>query len=179
MDQDTTVVHDLRATIVTPQFNQTQTRGSKMTRYILLSISALALLLSACSRPSNPAEKRHIKLGTTRAEAPFSDGVLHGDTIYLSGRLGVDPATGKIAEDPKQEIKIILDGLKATLAEASMTMDHLVNVQVFCTDPERYYDIFNEEYRTYFTGKLPARAFIGTSVLLRGARFEVLGIAAR
>jgi 2-iminobutanoate/2-iminopropanoate deaminase len=150
-----------------------------MTRYLLLSAIAFATIATGCAKPNASTEKRYIKLASTRAEAPFSDGVLHGDTLYLAGRLGVDPATGKIAEDPKQEVKIILDGLKATLAEASMTMDHLANVQVFCTDPEKYYDVFNEQYRTYFTGKLPARAFIGTSVLLRGARFEVLGIAAR
>lgn len=150
-----------------------------MTRYLLFSTLASAMFFAACAKPAVPPAKQYIKLATTRAEAPFSDGVLHGDTLYLAGRLGIDPATGKIAEDPKQELKIILDGLKATLAEASMTMDHLVNVQVFCTDPEKYYDVFNEQYRTYFTGKLPARAFIGTSVLLRGARFEVLGIAAR
>ena len=149
-----------------------------MTRKLLLISIVLICIVSALAKPA-PVEKRHIKLSTTRAEAPFSDGVLAGDTLYLAGRLGTDPATGKIAEDPRKEIRIILDGMKATLAEASMTMDNLVNVQIFCTEPDKLYDLFNEEYRKYFTGKLPARAFIGTSVLLRGARFEVLGVATR
>ena len=152
-----------------------------MTKRLLIGTLTvgLALLATACSTSSPAGPVRHIKLASTRAEAPFSDGVLRGDTLYLAGRLGVDPATGKIVEDPRQEVTLILDGMKATLAEASMTMDNLINVQVFCIDPEKYYDMFNEVYRGYFKGPLPARAFLGTSVLLRGARFEVLGIAAR
>ena len=59
-----------------------------------------------------------------------------------------------------------------------MTMDDLVSVQVFCSDVALY-DDFNAVYRTYFTGDPPARAFLGAGTLLRGARFEVMGIAVR
>ena len=151
----------------------------KTPKVITLILALVTSLVAAgCSpKATSTAPRRHFKLSTTNPQLPFSDGVLHGNTLYLAGRLGIDPKTGKIAEDPKEEVRLILDGLKAVLTEAGMTMDDLVSVQVFATEADRYYDLFNEVYRTYFTGPLPARAFLGSGALLRGARFEVLGIA--
>ena len=57
-------------------------------------------------------------------------------------------------------------------------MDYVVTVQVFCTDLKNY-ETFNNVYKTYFHGDYPARAFVGASSLLRGGRFEVLGIAVK
>ena len=68
--------------------------------------------------------------------------------------------------------------MKAVLAEAGLTMDDLVSVQVFCPDLSLY-DRFNAAYRGYFGKDLPARAFIGSGPLLRGGRFEMQGIAVR
>ena len=109
---------------------------------------------------------------------PFSDGVLVGDTLYLAGRIGIDPQTGKPPEDVEKEIRLLLDGMKATLKEAEMTMDDLVSVQVFCPDLSLY-EKFNEIYRTYFSKNFPARAFIGSGPLLRGGHFEAQAIAIR
>jgi len=95
----------------------------------------------------------------------------------LAGRLGTD-AHGAIPADTEKEIRNLLDGIKATLAEAKMTMDDLVTVQVFCPDLTRY-DTFNAIYRTYFKKNFPARAFIGSGALLRGAHFEMQAIAVR
>ena len=57
-------------------------------------------------------------------------------------------------------------------------MDDLVSIQIFCPDLSLY-ERFNAVYRTYFDDHFPARAFIGSGPLLRGARFEINGIAAR
>jgi reactive intermediate/imine deaminase len=111
-------------------------------------------------------------------QAPFSDGVLVGDTLYLAGRIGIDPASGKPPADAQQEARLVLDGMKAVLAEAGMTMDDLVTVQVFCPDLSLY-DGFNAVYRSYFAKDFPARAFIGSGPLLRGGRFEVQATAVR
>jgi enamine deaminase RidA (YjgF/YER057c/UK114 family) len=104
--------------------------------------------------------------------------VLVGDTLFLAGRIGTDPKTGKAPEDVEKEIHLLLDGMKTTLAAASMTMDDLVSVQVFCPDLSLY-EKFNEIYRTYFTKNFPARAFIGSGPLLRGGHFEMQGIAVK
>lgn len=122
--------------------------------------------------------QRYINLPGKNAQLPFSDGVLASDTLYLAGRLGLDPQTGKVPEDVESEVRLILDGMKGTLAAAGMTMDDLVSVQVFSPNLELY-DQFNAVYRTYFSKDFPARAFVGSGPLLRNARFEVLGIAVK
>jgi len=58
----------------------------------------------------NAAARRYINLPNRPVQAPFSDGVLIGDTLYVAGRIGIDPKTGKPPEDVEQEIKILLDG---------------------------------------------------------------------
>ena len=122
--------------------------------------------------------RRHVNLPGRTAQAPFSDAVVVGDTVYLAGRIGVDPKTGKAPEDVDEEIRLLLDGMKAVLAETGLTMDDLVSVQVFCPDLSLY-DRFNAAYRGYFGKEFPARGFIGSGPLLRGGRFEIQGIAVR
>jgi 2-iminobutanoate/2-iminopropanoate deaminase len=126
----------------------------------------------------NLPERQHINLPSRRNNLPFSDAVLVGDTLYLSGRIGIDPATGVAAADLDQEITLLLDRLRDVLAAAQMTMDDLVYVQIFCPDLSLF-NQFNARYRTYFKGDLPARAFLGSGPLLLNGRFEVQGIAVR
>lgn len=121
-------------------------------------------------------ERRHINIGGRPGHLPFSDGVLVGDTLFLSGRIGIDPRTMQAAADVDDEIRLLLDGIRATLEAAGMTMNDLVYVQVYCTDLSLY-DKFNVAYRSYFGKELPARAFLGAGSLLRGARFEMQAIA--
>lgn len=108
--------------------------------------------------------------------APFSGAVMTGDTLYLSGMLGLE--NGQVPGDPAQEARNVLNAIQSTLEEAGMTMDDLVYVQIFCSDVS-HYDAFNQVYRTFFTQEFPARAFIGAGTLLFNARFEVQGIAVR
>ncbi len=130
--------------------------------------------LSAPAQLERPA----INLPGRTTQAPFSDAILVGDTLYLSGRLGMDPETGQLPAEPQQEARNVLDQIRSVLEEAGMTMDDLVSVQVFCSDVAYYAD-FNAVYTSYFTRDPPTRAFVGAGTLLRGARFEVMGIAVR
>jgi 2-iminobutanoate/2-iminopropanoate deaminase len=123
-------------------------------------------------------ERRYINIGGRPADLPFSDAVLVGDTLFLSGRIGIDLRTMQAAAGVEDEIRLLLDGVRATLEAAAMTMDDLVYVQVYCTDLSLYGQ-FNAAYREYFGKDLPARAFLGAGSLLRNARFEMQGIAMR
>jgi len=121
---------------------------------------------------------RTINLPGRPAALPFSDAVLVGDTLYLSGRIGIDPVTGQAPADLDAEIKLLLDGVEAVLAEAGMHMDDLVSVQIFCPDVSLW-ERFSAAYLKRFSQELPARAFVGSGPLLLGGRFEMMGVAVR
>ena len=144
----------------------------------VLAVAAFFTVRGAFSNPSPQSPRRAINLPDKPIQAPFSNAILTGDTLYLAGSIGLDPKTGKAPEKIEDEIKLLLDGYKTTLAAAGMTMDDLVYVQVFCTDLANY-DKFNAAYKTYFTKDFPARAFIGAGSLLRGGHFEMQAIAVR
>src|SRR5580704_6376844 len=129
-------------------------------------------------RAKAKTDRRPINLPGRKASLPFSDAVLVGETLYLSGRIGVDPATGVAPEDVEQELRLLFDGFEAVLAAAGMTMDDLVWVQVYSPDISLW-ERFNASYLKRFSKELPARAFIGSGKLLMGGRFEMLGVAVR
>jgi 2-iminobutanoate/2-iminopropanoate deaminase len=110
---------------------------------------------------------------------PFSDAVLvDGRTLYLSGRIGLIPGTTKVPETAEEEAHLVMQEIRRVLAMAGMTMNDLVSLQIFVSDVSLF-EQFNVVYRTYFTGKLPAPAFLGSGTLLFGARFELQGIAVK
>ncbi|HEY0565522.1 MAG TPA: Rid family hydrolase [Terriglobales bacterium] len=120
----------------------------------------------------------HINLPGARQNLPFSDAVVVGNTVYLSGRLGLLPGTTTVPDDPREEARLMLDGFKEVLTAQRLSMSDLVYVQIFTPDVSLF-GTFNDIYLTYFDGKLPARAFLGSGSLLFGARFEMIGIAAK
>lgn len=127
---------------------------------------------------ANKAARRYINLPGRRPGLPFSDAVLAGDTLYLSGRLGIDSATGAIPADVDQEIKLLFDGFEAVLTQAGMSMDDLVSVQIFSPALDLW-EKFNQAYVKRFSGEPPARAYIGSGPLLLDGRFEMMGVAVK
>ncbi len=112
-----------------------------------------------------------------KTDPPFSGSVKVGDTLYISGQIGLGPDR-KPPADVSEEAKLVMDSMKNQLVKAGMTMDDLVSVQIYCSDV-KHYDAFNAVYRGYFTKEFPARAFLGSGGLLFGARFEVVGVAVK
>jgi 2-iminobutanoate/2-iminopropanoate deaminase len=146
---------------------------------VVLAVAGILTVRGAFSQVTIQPTRKAIKLGEMSAQLPFSDAILTGNTLYLAGRIGLDPKTGKAPEKIEDEIKILLDGEKEVLAAAGMTMDDLVYVQIACTDLSLF-DKFNPIYKSYFTTKdLPAREFIGAGSLLRGGHFELQAIAVK
>lgn len=104
--------------------------------------------------------------------------MLVGNTLYISGRIGIDPLTGVAPESTAAELKLLFDGFQAVLREAGMTMDDLVWVQVYSPDVSLWEE-FNAAYVKRFSRELPARAFLGSGKLLLKGRFEMLGVAVK
>ena len=151
-----------------------------MTKLKTLLLCTVCLLPVASADAQQPAPaRREFSLPATKASGlPLSDAVQVGDTLYISGRGGIDLATMQVPKDLKDEVKLMMDDYKAILAMAGMTMDDLVSVTIYCPDL-KLYAAFNEIYRTYFTKAFPARAFVGSGPLLFGMRFEMVGVAVK
>jgi len=146
---------------------------------VVLAVGGILTLQGAFSQVTIQPTRKAINLPEKSAQAPFSDAILAGNTLYLAGRIGLDPKTGKAPEKIEDEIKLLLDGDKEVLAQAGMTMDDLVYVQIACTDLSLF-EKFNPIYKSYFTTKdLTAREFIGAGSLLRGGHFELQAIAVK
>jgi len=150
-----------------------RTPGSREARWThLLGDTAMT---TAAPQPTTPSRSREFL--SADPSRPFSDAVLvDGRTLYLAGRLGVLPGTTTVPESIEEEAHLAMQSIGAALALAGMNFDHIVQLQVFCPDVSLW-ERFNAVYRTYFTGPLPARAFLGSGPLLFGARFELIGIA--
>lgn len=149
--------------------------------FVAMALVAGAVLTAAgtSSQVTIQPTRKVIKLASGPVSAPFSDAILSGNTLYLAGRIGIDPKTGKVPEKIEDEIKILLDGEKEVLAQAGMTMDDLVYVQIACTDLSLFQK-FNPVYASYFSSKdYPAREFIGAGSLLLGGHFEMQAIAVK
>ena len=137
-------------------------------------------MLLACCVAAGAVDRKYIvkpRSGTTKV-LPFSDGVLVGNTLYIAGHIGLDAKTDAPPASAEDEARLVMDGVKQTVESAGLTMDDVVSVQIFCTDL-KLYDTFNGVYKAYFHGDFPARAFLGAASLVRGARFEVMGIAVK
>jgi 2-iminobutanoate/2-iminopropanoate deaminase len=128
--------------------------------------------------PLSSQSRRFINLPNHPPGLPFSDAVLGGDTLYISGRIGIDPATGEAPESIDAELDLLFGGFQAVLRQAGMTMDDLVWVQVHSPDISLW-EQFNAAYVKLFSRELPARAFLGSGKLLLKGRFEMLGIAVK
>jgi 2-iminobutanoate/2-iminopropanoate deaminase len=149
-----------------------QMQGGTMTAdLLLLNAFGLALGLAA-------GKKRIRSERTTRSNLPFSDAVWHGNTLYISGHIGLDPKTARPPATADEEAQLVMDGVKRTLEAAGLAMEDLLSVQIFCSDVTLF-EAFNVVYRSYFKGEFPARAFLGSGKLLFDARFEVQAIAGK
>jgi 2-iminobutanoate/2-iminopropanoate deaminase len=144
--------------------------------------SAVAALGLALSTPGFAAEPLRQDIAAppptgNSPAAPFSEGVMVGGSFYVAGHVGIDPESHQVPADVDIEAHVVLDAVKQTLTQAGLSMDDLVSVTVYCTDLTLY-DHFNAIYRGYFK-RYPARAFIGVNQLVRGAHFEIAGIAVK
>ncbi len=112
------------------------------------------------------------------AVGPYSHAVQVGDTVYTSGQLGLDPATGKMAEGVEAQATQAIKNLKAILETAGLSLANVVKTTVFLTDIADFAKI-NKIYADYFTGETPARSCFQVAALPMGGAFEIEAIAVK
>ena len=111
-----------------------------------------------------------------RAIGPYSQGIWAGDTLYLSGQLGTDPATGCLAEGVENQAHAAMRNIGAILDTAGLTYDSIVKTTVFVQDLRDFAKV-NEVYASYFTGAYPARSCVQVAALPKGGLVEIECVA--
>ena len=116
------------------------------------------------STPSAPAA-----IGT------YSQAVKMGDTVYLSGQIGLDPVTMQMVEGIEAQIARVFENLKAVAEAAGGSLADVAKLNIYLTDLGNFARV-NETMATYFTAPYPARAAVGVAALPRGALVEADGV---
>lgn len=111
-----------------------------------------------------------------KAIGPYSQAVLVDDTLYVSGNIPVNPATGDVADGIVNQSKQVFKNMKAVLNEAGMSFENVVKTTAFLTDLSNF-ATFNEIYASYFVAPYPARSCVEVSKLPKNVLVEVECIA--
>ena len=107
---------------------------------------------------------------------PYSQAVMAGNFLFISGQLAIDPKEGRIvAQDIKEQTKQVIENIKAILEAADYSIKDVVQTSVYLTSMVQFKD-FNEEYSKYFSQDFPARATIAAGLPLN-ALVEIAAIA--
>ena len=101
----------------------------------------------------------------------YSQAVRCGDTIYLSGQIGLDPASMQLVEGIDAQVKRVFDNLKAVAEAAGGSLNDAAKLTIYLTDLAHFAKV-NETMAAYFTQPYPARAAVGVASLPRGALVE-------
>jgi len=108
---------------------------------------------------------------------PYNQAILADGTLYVSGQIALDPATGELKiGDIASETHLVLKNLTAILTEAGMTLDNVVKCSIFISDMDNFGAI-NEVYGTYFTNNFPARETVQVARLPKDVNVEISAIA--
>jgi reactive intermediate/imine deaminase len=108
-----------------------------------------------------------------QAIGTYSQAMRAGNTVYLSGQIPLDPATGEmVAGDMETQVRRVFENLKALAAAAGSDLDHAVRVTVYLTDLQ-HFALVNRVMAEYFSQPYPARAALGVAALPKGAAVEI------
>lgn len=114
-----------------------------------------------------------------QAIGPYSQAIMAGDTLYVSGQIPVIPATGVIVSDKVEEqARQVMENVKAVVEAAGLTLDHVVKTNVFIKNMDDFAKI-NAVYSEYFKENCPARACVEVAHLPKDVLLEMDAIAVK
>ena len=129
--------------------------------------------------PPPPQKEIVISPDAPKAIGPYSQAVKFGNTVYCSGQLGIDPATGDLVlGDIQAETRQVLKNLGAVLKATDMSYENVIKATVFLDDINNY-KLVNEVYAEFFTSSAPAREAVQVAKLPLNGRVEISCIAAK
>ena len=137
----------------------------------------LAILVLTACQPQTPEVTHYQSAEMESMNLPFSEAVIVGNMIYLSGQIGNKPGEMKVVEGGiEAETRQTLDNIKRVLEANGSSMEHAIKLTVMMDNMEEW-PAMNEVYKTYFPGNKPARSAFGATALALGAKLEIECIA--
>lgn len=112
------------------------------------------------------------------AVGPYSQAVDLNGTVYVSGQLPINPATGTMPQDIKEQTRQALENISAILQAAGLTLADVVKTTVMLADMADFADM-NAAYAEYFTDSKPARVCFQAAALPKNARLEIDAVAGK
>ena len=116
--------------------------------------------------------------GAPSAIGPYSQGIRSGDLVFCSGQIGLDPATGELADGVEAQAERALRNLQAVLDAAGLSFADVVKTTVFLADIADFVKV-NAVYATFMTDPPPARSTFAVGALPKGGLVEIEAIAHR
>ncbi len=108
---------------------------------------------------------------------PYSQAIIHNDLIFISGQGAIDPQTNELMHGTiEKEAELSMENIRIILEEAGSSLDNILQVTVYLLDMGEY-NRFNEVYKRYFQGDLPARTCVQAARLPFGIRVEIDAVA--
>ncbi len=111
------------------------------------------------------------------AIGPYSQAVQTGNIVFISGQVAINPKTGELSGDIKEQAAQVFENIKAVLESQGLTTENVVKTTVFLTDMNDFQTV-NEVYAEYFKEDCPARSAVAVCALPKGAKIECEAIAA-
>ena len=163
---------------ITGSYGEAEDRIGRLARTVVDHFDGAVQSTAAAAAP--PARRVIQPAGYKPTPSPLTPGILIGDTLYLSGSTGGDPATGQLVSGGfEAEMRQVMSNMQTVLKEAGMTLADVVSVTGYLVDMADFAR-YNEIYREYFkTMPLPTRSTVAVKELARAARIEMTMTAVR
>jgi len=113
-----------------------------------------------------------------KALGPYSPAIDGGDTVFLSGQLGIDPAAGKLVDGVEAQARQALENIGNVLDAAGLTLENVVKTTIFLADMKDF-AVVNAVYGSFFAEPFPARSCVQVAALPAGGLVEIEVLARR
>lgn len=134
------------------------------------------MVLFSCKNPHGQPTKYQANL--PKPIGPYSYATNHGDFIFLSGQIGIDPLTDTLKNGVEEQTKQIFENLKVILKNKDSDVNHIIKTTIFLTDIKHFEQV-NDIYSSYFQHQFPARSTMVVVALPKNALLEIECIAVK
>lgn len=147
-------------------------------RALQIILIVLLFYLNTCS-PNKPHKEVISTNQAPGAIGPYSQAIKTGNTIYVSGQIGLDAGTGKLVDGGiKEQTQQVIKNIQKILSAADYDLSDVIQCQVYLANLEDYEEM-NQVYLQYFKDQLPARAVVEVSRIPRDALIEIMVVASK